>query len=72
MFEKCDRTKTHWKEFNFCLIFQDCINLFRGVPWLKLIPYISPDSKSDRIPGRLAGQIKISDDFNEPDISVLF
>ena len=39
----------------------------RGVPVAKLIPYTPPNGKGDRIPGRLAGQIKISDDFNEPD-----
>ena len=39
----------------------------RGVPVAKLIPYTPPDSKGDRIPGRLAGHIYISDDFNEPD-----
>jgi len=39
----------------------------RGVPVAKLIPYTPPDSKRDRIPGRLTAQIKISDDFNEPD-----
>lgn len=38
----------------------------RGVPVAKLVPY-NPDSKTNRIPGRLAGQIAISDDFNEPD-----
>ncbi|MGL6337878.1 MAG: type II toxin-antitoxin system Phd/YefM family antitoxin [Waterburya sp.] len=39
----------------------------RGVPVAKLIPYQVDDDQSDRIPGRLAGQIKISDDFDEPD-----
>jgi prevent-host-death family protein len=39
----------------------------RGVPVAKLIPYKIVDDQSDRTPGRLAGQIKISDDFDEPD-----
>ncbi len=39
----------------------------RGVPVAKLVPYTPPESKSDRIPGRLAGQIQMSEDFNEPD-----
>ena len=39
----------------------------RGVPVAKLIPYTPPDNQGNRIPGRLAGQIKISDDFDEPD-----
>lgn len=39
----------------------------RGVPVAKLVPYKLSDEKSDRIPGRLTGQIKISDDFNELD-----
>ncbi len=39
----------------------------RGVPVAKLIPYNSPDNQGDRLPGRLAGQIEISDDFDEPD-----
>ena len=39
----------------------------RGVPVAKLIPYTPSKHKGDRIPGRLAGQIKISDDFEEPD-----
>lgn len=39
----------------------------RGVPVAKLIPYQVDDDQSDRTPGRLAGQIKISDDFDEPD-----
>ena len=43
----------------------------RGVPVAKLIPYTPPESKSDRIPGRLAGQIQISDDFNELDEETL-
>lgn len=38
----------------------------RGVPVAKLIPY-NRDLKTNRIPGRLAGQITISDDFDEPD-----
>ena len=39
----------------------------RGVPVAKLIPYDHSEGKKDRIPGRLAGQIKISEDFNELD-----
>ena len=39
----------------------------RGVPVAKLIPYRNPDNQEDRIPGRLAGQIQISDDFDESD-----
>ena len=43
----------------------------RGVPVAKLIPYTAPETKGDRIPGRLAGQIKMSDDFNELDKETL-
>ena len=43
----------------------------RGVPFAKLIPYTPPENKKDRIPGRLTGKIKISDDFNEPDKEML-
>ena len=39
----------------------------RGVPVAKLIPYTSSENKGDRIPGRLSGQIEISDDFDELD-----
>lgn len=39
----------------------------RGVPVAKLVPCTPPESKGDRIPGRLAGQIQMSDDFKEPD-----
>ena len=43
----------------------------RGVPVAKLVPYSDPETKGDRIPGRLAGQIKMSDDFNELDEETL-
>lgn len=43
----------------------------RGVPVAKLVPYTLPESESDRLPGRLAGQIQISDDFNELDEETL-
>ena len=43
----------------------------RGVPVAKLVPYTPPQSQSDRIPGRLAGQIQISEDFNELDEETL-
>ncbi|MEM6611047.1 MAG: type II toxin-antitoxin system prevent-host-death family antitoxin [Cyanobacteria bacterium P01_C01_bin.72] len=39
----------------------------RGVPVAKLIPYQDSEDTGDRIPGRLADQIQISNDFNEPD-----
>ena len=39
----------------------------RGVPVAKLIPYTSSGNKNNRTPGRLTGQIEISDNFNEPD-----
>ncbi|MGL5794821.1 MAG: type II toxin-antitoxin system Phd/YefM family antitoxin [Waterburya sp.] len=39
----------------------------RGVPIAKLIPYTPPENKSNRIPGRLAGQIQMSEDFDKPD-----
>jgi antitoxin (DNA-binding transcriptional repressor) of toxin-antitoxin stability system len=38
----------------------------RGVPVAKLSPYQRSTSKP-RIPGRLAGQIKIAEDFDEVD-----
>lgn len=37
----------------------------RGVPVAKLVPYSSQENNSDRQPGRLAGQIIMSDDFDE-------
>lgn len=43
----------------------------RGVPVAKLVPYSPPESEGDRTPGRLTGQIKMSDDFNEPDEEML-
>jgi prevent-host-death family protein len=43
----------------------------RGVPVAKLVPYISPEIKGDRIPGRLTGQIEIADDFDELDEEML-
>ncbi|MGK7951148.1 MAG: type II toxin-antitoxin system Phd/YefM family antitoxin [Xenococcaceae cyanobacterium] len=43
----------------------------RGVPVAKLVPYSTPETKGDRIPGRLAGQIQMSDDFNELDEETL-
>ena len=43
----------------------------RGVPVAKLVPYNTPVSESDRIPGRLANQIQISEDFNELDQETL-
>jgi len=39
----------------------------RGVPVAKLVPYSSAETQGDREPGRLEGQIIISDDFNEED-----
>ena len=39
----------------------------RGVPVAKLIPYKSSEAEGNRQPGRLAGQIIISDDFNKED-----
>lgn len=43
----------------------------RGVPVAKLVPYTPPESQSDRIPGRLTGQIQMSEDFNELDEEML-
>ena len=39
----------------------------RGIPVAKLIPYKSSETEGNRQPGRLAGQIIISDEFNEED-----
>ena len=39
----------------------------RGVPVAKLVPYPSEEHQSDRQPGRLAGQIIMSDDFDRED-----
>ena len=39
----------------------------RGIPVAKLVPYKSSETEGSRQPGRLAGQIIISDDFNEED-----
>ncbi len=38
----------------------------RGVPVAKLVPYTLPKQQK-RVPGRLADQIQIADDFNELD-----
>ncbi len=43
----------------------------RGVPVAKLVPYTPPETERDRIPGRLAGQITMSDDFNQLDKETL-
>ena len=43
----------------------------RGVPVAKLVPYNNSKNEGDRIPGRLAGQIQINDDFNELDEEVI-
>lgn len=43
----------------------------RGVPVAKLVPCNPPETESDRIPGRLAGQITMSDDFNQLDQETL-
>ena len=44
----------------------------RGVPVAKLIPYdVIEHNLGDRIPGRLAGQIKINDDFDEPEDEII-
>jgi prevent-host-death family protein len=43
----------------------------RGVPVAKLVPYTSPETKGDRLPGRLTGQIEIADDFDELDEEML-
>ena len=43
----------------------------RGVPVAKLVPYAASETEDDRISGRLTGQIKISDDFNELDNETL-
>ncbi len=39
----------------------------RGIPVAKLVPYTSSETEGNRQPGRLAGQIIISDDFDEED-----
>ena len=39
----------------------------RGIPVAKLVPYKSSETKGDRQPERLAGQIIINDDFDEED-----
>ena len=39
----------------------------RGIPVAKLVPYKSSETEGSRQSGRLAGQIIISDDFNEED-----
>lgn len=43
----------------------------RGVPVAKLVPYTPPEIKEDRVAGRLAGQIQISQDFDEPDEEII-
>ena len=43
----------------------------RGVPVAKLVPYHPPKAEGDRLPGRLANQIQISDDFNELDEEIM-
>jgi prevent-host-death family protein len=39
----------------------------RGIPVAKLVPYTDSEDQGDRILDRLAGQIQISDDFDETD-----
>lgn len=39
----------------------------RGIPVAKLVPYKSSETEGNRQAGRLAGQIIISDDFDEED-----
>ena len=39
----------------------------RGVPVAKLIPYTHSETRENRQPGRLTGQIIIGDDFDEAD-----
>ncbi len=43
----------------------------RGVPVARLVPYTTFESEVERVPGRLAGQIEISEDFNELDEETL-
>ena len=43
----------------------------RGVPVAKLVPYTPSEPKEDRQPGRLAGQIIMSDDFDEEDEEII-
>ena len=43
----------------------------RGVPVAKLVPYSSSENKKNRIPGRLKGQIIISNDFDEADEEII-
>ena len=43
----------------------------RGVPVAKLVPYNSPAKQENRQPGRLKGQIIISDDFYEADDEII-
>ena len=43
----------------------------RGVPVAKLVPYTPSEQKEDRQPGRLAGQIIMSDDFDEEDEKII-
>jgi prevent-host-death family protein len=42
----------------------------RGVPVAKLSPYHKPTANT-RIPGRLVGQIKISEDFEQVDSEIV-
>lgn len=42
----------------------------RGIPVAKLVPYTDSEYQGDRIPNRLAGQIQISDDFDETDKAI--
>lgn len=43
----------------------------RGVPVAKLVPYTSSKSTVDRQPGRLTGQITMSDDFDQEDEEII-
>ena len=43
----------------------------RGVPVAKLVPYTPSEPKGERQPGRLAGQIIMSDDFDEEDEEII-
>ena len=43
----------------------------RGVPVAKLIPYTHLETRENRQPGRLTGQIIFSDDFDEVDEEII-
>lgn len=53
---------------NLALAGEEVIIARAGTPMVKLVPYEKPQKK--RVPGRMAGKIWISDNFNDEDLNI--